>query len=83
MLRKSEGHWIYSVATSFNHGSAFLDELLAVELGLKHRWKLGYREVVCFSNCANIVEILQLHDDVVAYWARETIARVRAIMDLE
>lgn len=35
------GHWIFSVATSYGYGTAFLVELLAVEFGLKHGHELG------------------------------------------
>lgn len=61
---------------SCGHGNAFLAEVLAVELGLQHGWDLGNRRMVCASDCASVVEILQCRDDISTLWASDTLTRV-------
>lgn len=43
---------------SFGVGDAFLAEVRALYEGLRHVWELGFRKVVCFLDCAELVEVV-------------------------
>lgn len=77
VVRDGHGRWVLEVSQSFNHGSAFLSELLAVELGLKQARDSGYTKVECLSNCASLVNMLLTGTNATNFWDYEDIRRVR------
>ncbi|XP_057425490.1 uncharacterized protein LOC130718875 [Lotus japonicus] len=83
VLRDHLGNWISGTSTSYGHGNAFLAEILAVEIGLNHAWELGFRSVLCFSDCKQVVEVFGTAADVSTFWARDTITRIRALVSRE
>lgn len=67
VIRDSGGRWLLGVSMSHSHGSAFLAELLAVELGFNHAIELGHTDVVCFTDCLQVVSVLQPSFDTAHY----------------
>lgn len=76
VLRDKHGNWISATSVSYGHGSSFLAELKAVELGLKEAVAQGFRVVECKSDCLQVVEALQPGCDLSGYWDREYISQV-------
>ncbi|XP_057450825.1 uncharacterized protein LOC130742741 [Lotus japonicus] len=74
------GNWVSGLSMSFGTSTTFVAEILAFEQGLKHCWDLGFKDVVCCTNCSGVQHVL--HSMVVAdsFWAREDIERVRALL---
>lgn len=54
-IRDAYGAWLFRSSTSYDHGNSYLAEVLDVELGLLFPWNLGLREVLCVSDCKNVV----------------------------
>ena len=49
---------------------------MGIEKGLRHAWELGYRTLVCVSDCKLTIDILKSDVDVSTYWALYTIRRI-------
>lgn len=47
--------WNYGISSSHGHGSAFLAELLYVDLGLIYAWDHVYRVIECNLDCDGMV----------------------------
>lgn len=67
-------------ALAFGADSAYLAEVLAIELGLRQAWDLSYKEVDCLSDYSNAVNGFSSDVDVSRFWAREKIQRVRTCL---
>lgn len=83
VVKDSSGCWVSGASLSHDAGSTFLAKVLALELGLTHCWELGIRSIVCYTDCANVVSVFQSEMDVGYFWAREEIARVRTLLQLD
>lgn len=79
VVRDRDGRWISRFAISFGVGDAFLAEVRALFEGLRHVWELGYRTVVCFSDCAEMVAAVTGSQDVSQLWHREVIHQVQEL----
>ncbi|KAL6544208.1 hypothetical protein OROGR_010705 [Orobanche gracilis] len=77
VVRDVHGNWISGISNSYGFGNAFLAEVLALELGLKHVWELGHRKVRCFSDCSILVNTLLQDLEASQLWARDAIVRTR------
>ena len=75
----ANGNWISGFSVSLCHGSAFLSELLALEHGLRLAWELGYRSIICATDCQEAITALNTVD-VSSYWACHTIRRVKSLL---
>ncbi|XP_057430758.1 uncharacterized protein LOC130723631 [Lotus japonicus] len=80
IVRDSRGAWLSATSVSYSSGSAFLAEVLAMEVGLRHALDLGYMNVSCLSDCARALHVLQEGTNITSYWNREEICRVRALL---
>ncbi|XP_057418750.1 uncharacterized protein LOC130712957 [Lotus japonicus] len=80
VARDGHGRWVTRISQSFNQGRPFLAEVLALELGLKLATKRGIRKLVCWSDCAELVTLLQVGSDIENFWNRDEIQRVRQLM---
>lgn len=65
---------------SFGQGNKFMEEIVAVELGLNHAIGLQVHNVVCMTICLQIVNILQTQVDVSTFWERDVIHHVKKMM---
>lgn len=63
----------FKLLIQFWRGVSFLAELLNGELGLRHVWELGFRDVVSLSNCREVVDVLTNDINLDRYWLRENI----------
>lgn len=80
LLRDQHSNWISGLSMSFDQENAFLVEILAMETGLSHAWDLGFRNIHCVSDCSQVVDVFRNSMNVSAFWARDTIVRVRALI---
>ncbi|XP_057426144.1 uncharacterized protein LOC130719541 [Lotus japonicus] len=80
IVRDSCGNWLSAISVSYASGSAFLAEILAMELGLRHALEIGYTEASCSSDCSEVIHALHEGTNITSYWNREEICRVRAAM---
>lgn len=46
------------LSTCLGEGDPFCAALLVAEEGLLHVWELGHVEVLCASNCKDVVDLL-------------------------
>ncbi|XP_057426303.1 uncharacterized protein LOC130719709 [Lotus japonicus] len=80
VLRDDSNNWKSATSVSFDHGTAFLAEITDVELGMQHSHDLGYKNIVCASDCNRLVTFLSSGSDTNTFWDRESIRRVLALM---
>ncbi|XP_057446239.1 uncharacterized protein LOC130738288 [Lotus japonicus] len=80
VVRDSRGAWLSATSVSYSYGSAFLAEILAVELGLRHALDIGHKSVSCLSDCSQALQALHAGTNITSYWNREEICRVRDII---
>ncbi|XP_057419152.1 uncharacterized protein LOC130713397 [Lotus japonicus] len=80
VLWAGNGDWQSAISTSAGPGSAFLAEIAALELGLKHALDLRISILECYSDCLHMVTMLQSGSDTSTYWARDNITRIRSMM---
>ena len=76
-LLDNTGRWISGAASSFGVGTPFTAELLAMEMGLAHAWNLGFKYILCYTDCVRVTEVLGTDVDICNYWDRELIVRLR------
>ncbi|XP_057444774.1 uncharacterized protein LOC130737021 [Lotus japonicus] len=55
-------------------------ELLAIQKGLNHVWEMGYKSVVCYTDCIQATEVLGMNFDIANYWHREEIETIRGLL---
>ena len=79
MLTDVDGNWLSGFSVSFGHGNAFLSELLAIEHGLRLAWNLGYRELVCATDCRDAITALNTLDTT-SFWASHTLSRIKDML---
>ena len=77
ILLDGAGRWITGVSSSFGAGMAFTAELLALEMGLAHAWSLGYKYVLCNTDCLLVVEVLTTQRDITNFWDKDLISKIR------
>ena len=65
------GRWMSGIFSSFGPGNAFTVELMALEIGLEHAWELGFRQVVCGSECTEVIAAVCTTIDVNSLWDRD------------
>lgn len=53
-----EERWISGFASSFRVGDAFMEKLRTLYVGLEHVRGLEYHKVTCFSDYAELVDVV-------------------------
>ncbi|XP_057423728.1 uncharacterized protein LOC130717501 [Lotus japonicus] len=76
----SLNNWKSATSRSIAHGTAFLAEIKALELGMLHTLQLGYRTIICYSDCAGLVSVLNSGQDISSFWDRDILRRVLDLM---
>lgn len=61
-------------------GTAFLAEVQVVKLGLQHCWDLSVRDVVSFTDCTGVVEVLQPEAAIDQYWDRDVLSSIKDLL---
>ncbi|XP_057458837.1 uncharacterized protein LOC130749483 [Lotus japonicus] len=80
VVQDGDGRWISRFAVAFGVGDAFLAELRALYEGLRHVWELGFRKVVCFTDCVELVDVVTGAQNVCHFWHRDVIMQVREML---
>nr|CAA73364.1 Pge1 protein [Lotus japonicus] len=80
VVRDSRGAWLSATLVCYNYGSAFLTEILAVKLGIRHALDIGHIYVFCLSDCSQALQALHADTNITSYWTREKICRVHDII---
>ncbi|XP_057453171.1 uncharacterized protein LOC130745038 [Lotus japonicus] len=80
VFRDAAGTWLSGISLGVDGGDAFIAELAGIELGLQQAWNLGHRELSCYSDCLEAVNVCTSHVDVTTYWARDAILRIRTML---
>ncbi|GAB2216255.1 hypothetical protein Droror1_Dr00024025 [Drosera rotundifolia] len=75
------GRWLSGFSTSLGEESAFNAEILAIQNGLLHAWELGYRDVICYLDCKEAVDLFLSSDSGVHHWLRNVIMRIKEILN--
>ncbi|XP_057432793.1 uncharacterized protein LOC130725593 [Lotus japonicus] len=80
VLRDRDGRWLTGFAAFWGVGDVLMSELRALHEGLKLVWDLGYRRVVCRSDCMELVGLVTGVQEVDQYWQRDLIQQVRELI---
>lgn len=63
LIRNDQGEWHSGFTTNEDAGDSLLAELLAIKNGLLHAWDKGARDIICESNSADVISLLNLGVD--------------------
>lgn len=58
-MRDSQGQWVSGFHAFQDGGSALLSEVLALKTGLQLVWNKGYRNIVCNTDCRELLVSLE------------------------
>ncbi|CAL0300233.1 unnamed protein product [Lupinus luteus] len=77
VLRDHDDHWISAISGNAHNGCHLHAELTAIEEALKHAWQLGYEDIVCQSNCLEVVKMLIEDANLEEHWYHVIITRIK------
>ena len=80
VVRDIQGDWISGMSNNYSQGSVFKAELLAIESGLHHVWDLQKKDIVCYTDFLQAVQVITTMMEVSSYWEREIIIRIRTML---
>lgn len=63
LLRNSQGEWQSGFSTKEEDGDSLLAELLAIRNGLTHAWDKGARNIICESDSADAINLVNADGD--------------------
>jgi len=81
IIKDDYGIWLSGFSCNADGGNALHVELLAMEVGLRHAWELGYKDIHCEFDCTEVVNLLSNNTDVQFHWLRDIIMRIRSMLE--
>jgi ribonuclease HI len=83
VLHDSLSRWLLGYTCNGRATSPLHAELIAFDVGIRHSWSLGYRVIICESDCAELVNLVTLNSNIGRHWLKDIIVNLRTALTWE